>query len=299
MVIQCTNCSTALLRGELQQHIENDCINALINCEFKYAGCNTQFQRKDQLKHNNETAITHVSLLARYVGSMKQQLKNQQGALTCDYAAFGCMHRFRYNVWSNNELYDHMKESITDHIDLILQTFNSRYIDIETYGSFIPVELRAIKYFYKEQLIDCLYQQKWLPAIVTKCEKHCIAVQIQAGNENCNIDKLNTLIVAPRGVFSYFTLMNLLIQNKIRLYSNEDALNLLLQRDSNYSLQDMVNQLSKPFNANNNNNSNSSNNTSTKTNSTVSFGSSINYEFSAGSNCSSNRTFVAVRRRNK
>ena len=61
---QCGKCPE---RQRFNQHLSEDCPLAVVNCNFYYAGCAVKLPRKDMPAHHAENAVSHTSLLARFV----------------------------------------------------------------------------------------------------------------------------------------------------------------------------------------------------------------------------------------
>ena len=93
--VECTNgCGKAVKRKLLNAHISDDCPLTVINCEFSHVGCKTKLFRKNMVKHLEENAVKHTSLLAKnYKETVSQleelkeenkQLKQQVAKMTQD-----------------------------------------------------------------------------------------------------------------------------------------------------------------------------------------------------------------------
>jgi len=52
--------------GELEQHVNTKCLHALVNCTFKYAGCEVQLPSKDMPAHVAESVGAHLELLGTH-----------------------------------------------------------------------------------------------------------------------------------------------------------------------------------------------------------------------------------------
>ena len=85
--VQCpNNCEISLPRQDLDNHITNECLLTLVNCNFP--GCDLKLPRKDMLEHLQNDLLKHVSLLARshkQLESENQNLKQHQQQLKSGY----------------------------------------------------------------------------------------------------------------------------------------------------------------------------------------------------------------------
>ncbi len=72
--VPCPNSCTpyAIERQHLEQHLNKECPLQEVECEFKYAGCETKLPRKDMSEHLKEN-VGHMSLLARQNQTLAQQ----------------------------------------------------------------------------------------------------------------------------------------------------------------------------------------------------------------------------------
>ena len=67
---------------DLERHLRDKCPLTLVNCPFRYAGCETQLPRKDMPEHMKEP-VTHLTLLATVtqelsIENQKLAQENQQ-----------------------------------------------------------------------------------------------------------------------------------------------------------------------------------------------------------------------------
>ena len=77
-------------RGELENHLDNECPFQPIECEFEWAGCNDRPKRKDMDEHNTSNQQKHLLLLAKACGELKKDneaLKQDNEALKQDSEA--------------------------------------------------------------------------------------------------------------------------------------------------------------------------------------------------------------------
>ena len=71
--VKCPNeCGTFPQRHKLESHIVRDCLLTVIECDFKYTGCEVRLPRKDMPCHFKDSLSSHCSLLA-----VKQQEENE------------------------------------------------------------------------------------------------------------------------------------------------------------------------------------------------------------------------------
>ena len=64
--------------AELEQHMNKECIHAVVNCTFNYAGCEVQLPSKDMPAHMAESVGTHLQLLGaqnQKLGALIERLK--------------------------------------------------------------------------------------------------------------------------------------------------------------------------------------------------------------------------------
>ena len=73
------NCGTSPKLGSLDDHIENECPIQLIDCAFKYAGCNDKLPRQDMPNHIIQNLAVHMSLQAT---SHQQELMKLNGRIS-------------------------------------------------------------------------------------------------------------------------------------------------------------------------------------------------------------------------
>ena len=84
------NCDELLRREELPQHLAKYCLNAIVSCDFTYAGCkSSSIRRKDLKAHMENSSQMHLTLLATH-GRRKDKeieaLKAQVQLLTATLA---------------------------------------------------------------------------------------------------------------------------------------------------------------------------------------------------------------------
>ena len=76
---QCpNNCGKIIQIQFLENHIMNNCPLTVIDCDFKYAGCEVNLPRKDMSKHlkSLESMAAHLSLQAVYQRELERENKN-------------------------------------------------------------------------------------------------------------------------------------------------------------------------------------------------------------------------------
>ena len=77
-----------LTRGTLQDHIDNNCPEQVISCQFAEAGCTVRVKRKEMADHIQQSTKAHLlTLLADYVRVKKEHAESicKLTALTSDY----------------------------------------------------------------------------------------------------------------------------------------------------------------------------------------------------------------------
>ena len=66
-LIQCTyNCGLKLQRRFLKTHLDQECLLARIDCEFKYAGCEVRLSRKEMPVHLEQSTHMHLRIVSEY-----------------------------------------------------------------------------------------------------------------------------------------------------------------------------------------------------------------------------------------
>jgi len=63
-----------ILREEMDSHLD-ECPLEIIECEYHEVGCDSEFPRKDQSKHNKEKADEHLTLMQQDLSDTKRHLK--------------------------------------------------------------------------------------------------------------------------------------------------------------------------------------------------------------------------------
>jgi len=74
------NCGLFLIKSEIKNHIENDCIEAEVACEFSHVGCLVYFKKKEKELHDEKNLKNHLKLLnkafldlnKKFIGSSKE-----------------------------------------------------------------------------------------------------------------------------------------------------------------------------------------------------------------------------------
>ena len=66
--LSCQNlCGVTTPRHNYENHMNNKCPLTVINCDFKFAGCEERLHRKDMPAHLCENTVTHLSLQAAHL----------------------------------------------------------------------------------------------------------------------------------------------------------------------------------------------------------------------------------------
>ena len=79
-VVPCPNeCGASPKLASLDDHILNECPLQLVNCAFKYAGCNERLPHQDMPNHITQSLALHISLQAT---SHQQELKKLNGRIS-------------------------------------------------------------------------------------------------------------------------------------------------------------------------------------------------------------------------
>ena len=70
--VQCPQkCGKTLQRQYLDNHIANSCPLIVIDCDFKFVGCDKRLPCKDMHAHLNSSTVTHLSMqVAHYKKDM-------------------------------------------------------------------------------------------------------------------------------------------------------------------------------------------------------------------------------------
>ena len=85
--VLCPNdCGAKPFRKNLEKHIDESCPKAVMQCTFKYAGCNTEMSRKEMTEHcNTDNMPMHIALTVKKIANLEkenQRLKESNSALT-------------------------------------------------------------------------------------------------------------------------------------------------------------------------------------------------------------------------
>ncbi len=79
--VSCPNSCTphTIERQNLEKHLNEECPLQEVDCEFKYAGCETKLPRKDMADHvsSSKEMVRHMSLLARQNQALTAQLQER------------------------------------------------------------------------------------------------------------------------------------------------------------------------------------------------------------------------------
>ena len=63
--VSCPNqCGVEPERQNLEHHVSSECPLTVVNCDFRYAGCEVKLHRKDMPAHVTDNLVVHMSLLA-------------------------------------------------------------------------------------------------------------------------------------------------------------------------------------------------------------------------------------------
>ena len=74
--VLCPNgCERSLQQNEIENHLENFCPQAIVDCDFKIVGCKKKLHRKDMPSHLSESLSTHIFLQLQ---SHKQLMLNHE-----------------------------------------------------------------------------------------------------------------------------------------------------------------------------------------------------------------------------
>ena len=80
--VSCPNeCGVSPERQNVETHVNTVCPLTLVNCDFRYAGCEIQLVRKDMPTHLAESLVTHLSLLALHNQQLTQLTLQQKESL--------------------------------------------------------------------------------------------------------------------------------------------------------------------------------------------------------------------------
>ena len=84
--VQCPiKCGEIVIREKIQSHLDDECPNTPVECEFSYAGCDQKLIRKDMTKHMDDNIKSHLVMVAAHAkrkDSELEALKSQIHALT-------------------------------------------------------------------------------------------------------------------------------------------------------------------------------------------------------------------------
>merc|ERR1712176_520976 len=62
-IVGCHQCDEFTARMNMKHHLDNVCMESVIECTFKAFGCNHNLKRKDEKKHVEDAAHTHSHLV--------------------------------------------------------------------------------------------------------------------------------------------------------------------------------------------------------------------------------------------
>jgi TNF receptor-associated factor 4 len=80
--VPCKNkCGKTIERKNLEIHIADVCPKTIIDCEFKYVGCDVTLPRKDMSAHIKERVVEHLSLHAMSYKAVVDNLKKENERL--------------------------------------------------------------------------------------------------------------------------------------------------------------------------------------------------------------------------
>ena len=76
-LLECpSKCGILSQRQNLKKHLENDCPEKIIPCEYNYAGCNVLLPRRDMAAHMAEKIAVHLLMVSVY--QKHQQAKEEE-----------------------------------------------------------------------------------------------------------------------------------------------------------------------------------------------------------------------------
>jgi len=77
--VPCPNsCGASPQRQQVEHHVDKECPLTIVSCEFHYAGCELQLNRKDMPEHMNDNLVMHMSLLAGMTRSLIEESRLQE-----------------------------------------------------------------------------------------------------------------------------------------------------------------------------------------------------------------------------
>ena len=164
--VQCrNNCGEILQRQDLKKHHDSDCPLTIVDCDFKYAGCEVKLPRKDMPKHlkSVESMAAHLSQQAVYQRELEREnrkLTSQVAKLNRDLQQLQIStpmcpveitmpnfkhHKESNDVWCSMPFYSHPKG-----YKLYLRIFANGTKDTE--GTYLSVGVALMKGEYDTQL---------------------------------------------------------------------------------------------------------------------------------------------------
>ena len=76
--VSCPNqCGVEPERQNLEHHVSSECPLTVVNCDFRYVGCEVKLPRKDMPAHITDNLVVHMSLLAIHSQKENVQLKEE------------------------------------------------------------------------------------------------------------------------------------------------------------------------------------------------------------------------------
>ena len=75
---KCTSSESGIQRQYLDQHVKNECLLTVVQCELHHAGCEVTLPRKDMTDHMKKDSIAHISLLAAGNHRLSKQLGEKE-----------------------------------------------------------------------------------------------------------------------------------------------------------------------------------------------------------------------------
>ncbi len=128
--IECVQkCGSELERGNMENHIKNECPNTLFECKFKEFGCEEKIMRKDMEKKMKDDCVKHMLLLggifSKDINNLKENEKKFRIFMNKTEEKFNEIDekylnrkRIRNNLNENNEINIDLNDAFDGDIDL-------------------------------------------------------------------------------------------------------------------------------------------------------------------------------------
>ena len=136
--------SPSLIRQHLRDHLHQDCPMQKINCEFQFAGCLAQVQRKDLAAHLIENLPQHLSQLSNTTkmlatgleGDIKLRLEGQQQSLKQELDTVSVRERDDFTaamseVENMNDSFQRQQDDHQKTIEVTRRSLNRKVSDLE------------------------------------------------------------------------------------------------------------------------------------------------------------------------